>query len=438
MKEELEKAKKDLKETIDSLKEEYKGSVEKIQEEIDEKIKKGIEEHEWNDKMHEETKAELDKLVKDHNDKFEELKKKTDEIQTKLNRPNFKNGSDKKQSFNDVMKSIGHHKEWAEGLNKFREDPQAGFTLKFDFGVKDDEKHGANVMSYKASDMTSSNTFTNDVFDVTRRTDIIFDPDRNRYVRELLPGGTMTGNAYEYIQETAYDDQAAATSEGSAPTQSDFDLTQQSAPAVKIVATMVITEEMLDDVQGMATYLGIRVPGKIRVAEDNQLLYGTGVSPQGTGITVAASDYTDRLALGSVQEADVLRSAIGQVRDDEYMANVILIHPNDMEGIELLKDANNNYIFPSMLTGVPPMISGVRIFETTAITDGDFLVGDFSRGAAVFDRQASFIRFYEQHSTNAAEGKIFVKAQERLAFPVWRTSAFIYGTFAEALAQGTS
>ena len=91
-----------------------------------------------------------------------------------------------------------------------------------------------------------------------------------------------------------------------------------------------------------------------------------------------------------------------------------------------------------MLTGDTPSISGVPIFENTAVTAGDFIVGDWSQGASIFDRQQSFIRFYDQDSTNVRTGDVTVKAQERLAMPIWRSSAFIYGTFSAALAKGSA
>jgi HK97 family phage major capsid protein len=196
---------------------------------------------------------------------------------------------------------------------------------------------------------------------------------------------------------------------------------------------------MLDDVAGLSAYLGARLPSKIRVKEDNVLLYGSN-SPALTGITEAASSYTDALADSNVNRFDVLTSAIAQVRDGEYMANAIMVHPDDFYNLLLIKDTNGLYLMPDAFRfgAQAPRIAGVPLIANTAITTGDFLVGDFAMGAQLFDRQQSSIRFYEQDQDNAIKGVITVVASERIALPIYRPSAFIYGTFAAALANGSA
>lgn len=406
----MEEIKKELQNISDGLEKKLKSQIDTVSEQIDSLVEKGRAETENNDKMHQETKNALDSLTATHKGLQEQL----DAIETATKR---NSGAEKaEKSFRGQIFKAFNDESFVSKLNA---------KVPFD-------------LELKASDMTSSNTFTNDVFEVDRNPAIIYNPDRAVHVRSLLPNGVMSGNSFEYIQETAYDSGAAAVAEGGTAPQSDFDLTQQTAPAVKINTFLVVTEEMLADVPAMASYISTRVPSKIRVAEDNQILYGTGVSPQMTGITVSASAYTDNLADSNITRWDVLRDAIRQVRDDEYFANGILLHPTDFALLELEKDTQGRYILPSMLTGDVPSISGVPIFENTAITAGDFLVGDWMQGASVFDRQQSFIRFYDQDSTNVRTGDITVKAQERLALPIWRSSAFIYGTFASALAQGSA
>jgi len=80
-----------------------------------------------------------------------------------------------------------------------------------------------------------------------------------------------------------------------------------------------------------------------------------------------------------------------------------------------------------------PRIAGVPLIANTAVTTGDFLVGDFQMGAQLFDRQQSSIRFFEQDQDNA-----IVVASERLALAIYRPTAFVYGDFASALANGSA
>jgi len=411
---------------------EFEKKFSKQDESIKELVNKGLEEtrNSIEEKMETATKDGLEKLSAEYKETLEQKQKQLDELATKLERVGVKADTKKVSVFEDFMTKTMESedfKTWAESSNK-----KQGIDIPFAF-----DKDGFPLQA-KAGDMTSSNTYTNDVFDVTRNTEIIFDPDRANHVRELMPNGTMSGTAFEYIQETAYDDGASETAEGSAAAQSDFDLTQQSAPHRRIDTFLVLTEEMLMDTAGLRSYILTRTPSKIKVEEDESILYGTGVSPQLTGITVACAAYSDNLADTNVQRWDVLRDAIRQCRVSEYYATAILLHPTDFALLELTKDSQGRYILASMLNGTTPKISGVPIVETTAITAGDFLVGDFRQGAMVLDRTQSMIGFYEQDGNNIRSSEITVVAKERLALPVWRTNAFRYGTFANALALGSA
>ena len=78
------------------------------------------------------------------------------------------------------------------------------------------------------------------------------------------------------------------------------------------------------------------------------------------------------------------------------------------------------------------------LVANTAVSTGDFLVGDFALGAQLFDRQQSSIRFFEQDQDNAIRGVITVVANERIALPIYRPTAFVYGDFTSALANGSA
>jgi HK97 family phage major capsid protein len=136
----------------------------------------------------------------------------------------------------------------------------------------------------------------------------------------------------------------------------------------------------------------------------------------------------------------VLVKAIAQARNDEYRANAVMINVADWYNLLLLKDEDGQYLMPEAYRfgAVAPRIAGVPLIGTTAITAGDFLVGDFGLGVQVFDREQSNIRFFEQDADNVTKNLVTVRVEERLALPVYRPKAFVYGNFAAALAQGSA
>jgi HK97 family phage major capsid protein len=288
--------------------------------------------------------------------------------------------------------------------------------------------------------MTQANSFENTlVVPYDQQTGIIFDPDRAERVRTLISQGTTTSNAVSYVYEYAIDDSTDVTAEGAEYKQSAFDLKLATANVRKITAYILLSEELLDDVEGLMSYISVRLPSKLKVKEDYQLLYGAGTGNELSGITTNATAYVDNLSDEDISRIDVLVDAARQVRDDEYHATAMLIHPTDATQIKLTKDDNGNYIHPWIfMPNGQITLDGIPVVVTTAITAGQFLVGDFKLGAQVFDRKQASLEISYENEDNFIKGMVTVRVSERLTLCVYRAKAFIYGNFATALAQGSA
>jgi len=288
--------------------------------------------------------------------------------------------------------------------------------------------------------MVTGNSYTGEVIAPTRVPGIITDPDRAQHVRDFIAQATTDSDRVYYVRESAFDDGTATRGEASTKPQSDFALTQEEAPVRKIATFVRMSTEMLNDTPGLVSYLTTRLPKKLRLEEDAQILYGNGTAPNLEGITAVASAYVDTLSDADVNRFDVLVKAIAQARADEYFANAIMLNPADWYSMMLTKDGEGGYVFPesARFGGVAPRIAGVPIIANTAVTSGDFLVGDFASGVQLYDRLQANVRFFEQDQDNAIKNMITVVAEERLALAIYRPTAFIYGNFAAALALGSS
>tara|TARA_Y100001972_G_scaffold129034_1_gene193585 strand:+ start:1723 stop:2949 length:1227 start_codon:yes stop_codon:yes gene_type:complete len=268
---------------------------------------------------------------------------------------------------------------------------------------------------------------------------IIFTPSRIQHVRQFLPTGTTQSDLIRYVVESSVSDGTAVKTEGGNAGEYTFDLAVADAPVRTIASFVRLSNEMLDDVPGLTSYLTTRLPSKIRAKEDNVLLFGSD-SPALTGITEDAQAYSDTLADSNVNRFDILTKAVAQVRQQEYQANAIMVHPDDFYNLLLIKDAQGRYVIPetARFGGSLPNIAGVPLIANTAVTTDKFIVGDFNLGAQLFDRQQSSIRFYEQDQDNVVKGVVTVVASERLALAIYRSGAFVFGDFSDALTAGTA
>jgi HK97 family phage major capsid protein len=173
----------------------------------------------------------------------------------------------------------------------------------------------------------------------------------------------------------------------------------------------------------------VRLRFAIRYAEELQLLLGSGSGVNLLGLYTGATAYAAPITVTSPTKIDVLRLAIGQLRNSEYSATGIVLHPNDATEIDLTKDGDGNYIKsdPNHLSAAT--LWGRPIVETTAISAGTFLVGDFVSAATLYDREDPRIDIATQDQDDFIRNLIKIRCEERLSLAYEMPAAMVKGTF---------
>ena len=293
------------------------------------------------------------------------------------------------------------------------------------------------------TDMISSTGLVNDttndarIVPPERPGGIIFDPDSPVHLRDLIPVSPMQGNAVVWPKETTYTDNTGVVAENTASGCSLFVLTAQTNLVDTVAAHEVISNLMLDDFPALAAYLQNRLVSKLLLKEDYIVLNGTdsvkGLLTVGTAFTANSVTVTDP------QEYDVITKAASQLIEDEYYPTAILMHPRDVGNMKLRKDDNNQYIFPFIFIQDGRMvISSVPILQNTAMTAGTYLMGDFQRGAQLWQRRGITIKFHDSDDVgDVTKDMSCVTISERVALSTYRTTAFVYDTFAASITELT-
>lgn len=365
-------------------------------------------------------KKELSDVLKEENKKrLDEMNSRMDVIETKEQR--IEKAFESKKNFDS---ELGRVLKDFKGTGNLRE------------AIR--KNKGSGELELKVDDMTTANTLTS-VLEPQRIPGFVYDPDRADRIRDLMPVGTTSANSVTFVYESAISSNVNITAEAQEFMQEDVDLAITTATVRKITNYIISSEELLDDLPGFQSYISARLPSKLKVKEDSQLLSGTGAGINISGITTNATAYTDALADAGVTRIDVLVDACRQIVDDEYRPTAILLHPTDAWRIKLTKDSTYNYIHPWIfMPNNQIVLDGIPVIVTTAMTAGQFLVGDFQRGAQVFDRKQLTLEIAYQNEDNFIKGMVTIRVQERLALAIYRAKCFIYGGFTAALAQGTA
>lgn len=345
-----------------------------------------------------------------------------------------------KNEIDNLTKSFNERFDAYEVANKKQAEVSKNLTFKgalnqaINDGAIDSLRNGNNrSASFEVkADMTIGADFTGDVIPADRVPGYKFDPTRSVHVRQLIPTGSTDSDVVRYVKESGYTDGGAAKAEGATLGQSDFDMTATDANVRKIGTYFRISEEMLADTPQLTSYLSARAPEKLLSVEDDQILNGSGVAPNLSGIITDATDFAAggfANAIESANEFDVLTVALNQLALANYSADYIMINPTDFHKILLLKSSQNEYLVKDWNQGLQPRINGVPVILSTAVTSDKYLVGNFGMGTQLWIRDNVGVEFSRFDSTNFRDGFVTVRIQERVALTNYLPNAFVNGDF---------
>lgn len=340
-------------------------------------------------------------------------------------------------------------KDWADmeklvKEGRFTKEGQEGKSFGESFAVAVKEaagtlaglKKGQSVM-LDLKDMTFGNAFTTAGASVTYvKPGIIELPKRKLHIRELLQGGGMGAKStFDYVKEITGTGAIANAAEGTLKAQIGLKLQEASVYAEWIAGFLKISRNMLDDVEGMTTFLQSRLPELLLRAEDTQILNGNGIRPNLLGIQSVGNYTAYSSATTAVNRAEMLIYAISQLESADREANGVLIHPADWYTLWLYKASTSGlYTLPFNLierTNGQLFVAGVPVFKSTAQDQSLFLVGDWTMGANLITREPARVEFFYEDGTNVQTNQVTVRIEERVALPVYGNDYFIFGDFAQ-------
>ena len=355
--------------------------------------------------------AKLEDAVKSANVRIDEMDKALLEAKSENNRIKMDAQSKAPVSFNQAFATAMDDN--ADNLEKFKRKEIKTFAMEL--------KTVGDMSLANITDLAAAN--------VQMLPGIIPAAPRKLHIRALLPTGVMTTSAIHYLQETGSEGSVAAWADNSGTkSQIDYDLTEEVAPSEFIAGYLRITRKALDDISAMRSYLQSRLLEQYLDAEDNQLLNGNGTSPNLGGLITNAEAYSGFRTI----QVEKLLDSVAQIESNNHSANGILLSPEQFYALMLTRSTTNEYTLPGGvavdLVNGQMFISGVPIFKSTAMSDSNYLVGDWSKGAQLFVRENPIVRFFEEDGTNVRENKITVRVEGRIALPIYYTDAFVTGS----------
>lgn len=248
-------------------------------------------------------------------------------------------------------------------------------------------------------------------------------------VSDILPQGTTTSNAVEYVRELAFTNNAAETNEGVKKPESSLTFELVNAPVKTIAHWLKASKQVLEDAPALQSYIDTRLRYGVEYRWDAQLLNGDGTSPNLSGLT-DSGNYTAFTPLTGENALDSINRAIYAVYAADYAPTAIIMNPADWGAIERIKvsGSDNRYVVGNPTGVLGPVLWGLPVIVTNAMTQGKFMVAAFDIVAQVWNRSGTVVEMFEQDEDNVQKNLLTIRAEKRGALAVYRPASSRYGS----------
>lgn len=260
-------------------------------------------------------------------------------------------------------------------------------------------------------------------------------------VSDIISWGTASSNMIDWIERTSKTDSSEMRAENAIMKEGDLEYEEKSTKVKILSEFMKATNESLKDVNFLASEINSELLDDLKNLLETQLMSGDGTGLNLLGIIpqATASDMTSFAGtVDAANNADVLRVVLNQIYvagKGRFTPTYILMHPTDVTTLDLLKITDGRYIDIPFYDGEKMKVTRVPIIQSTRVTLGDYLVGDFKRYKG-FIRDSLSIRVFDQSEDDALYNRSTITANMRLAtrLKTYDKPAFVKGTFATDIA----
>ena len=246
--------------------------------------------------------------------------------------------------------------------------------------------------------------------------------------------GTTNSNAVRYPVETVTSTGATEIAEGASKPEAQLSFAPVDEPIRKIAVLLPLTDESLDDVPFLRSYINARLRLFVQMREDLQLLTGNGTAPNLRGILNRSGiNTTASYSIGGANPDQALIDqtfvAIMGVLTAFLEPDTIVMKPSTWQIARLAKDAQRNYLLgrpadeaDRRLWGYPVILNANMPAQSA--TNKVVLVGAFRSAAMLIRRSGIDLAVSDSHSTFFAENKVAIRAEERIGLAVFRPAGF--------------
>lgn len=255
-------------------------------------------------------------------------------------------------------------------------------------------------------------------------------------IRDLLAVNPVDGRnllSIPYVREKNSDaDNAAGVStvaEGSPKPEGQLEWDPDSA-TMQVVATVIpVTNQILRVLPSIQTYIDNTLLYRVALAEEKQILNGTGTGTDLKGIyRYNSGGYQIQTQSATANDPAVsLANAFAKIENANGVADGVAMNPADFWAMVSKRASGGSGTFDAgePFTSVPQTVWGLPAVRTKSMAAGKALPGAWKMAATLFDGEIANVRIFEQHSDFAMRNQVLIRAEETVALAVLRPDWFV-------------
>ena len=358
-----------------------------------------------------------------------------------VDRVNLPGGGEAKAASRDPNEVVGYLSMGAAftGSEAYRQFAAQGMPAgaqaiaQFDGAAFRGQKGGFVPVTRKMLETKAVPTIGSTVVPTDRIADVVRFEERTPVsIRDVLNISPTTSNTIEYTTISSSTRAAAPVAAGASKPEATLAMSSATAPVRTLAVWMPVTEQQLMDVPQLQNIIDVELSWDLRLAEQEQIVWGDGLGQNLLGIFNTPGVTAGRTVAGDTV-LDLARRALTDVVIAGGAPNGILMHPLDWESAQLTKTTDDGYVWAVVTNDNGSRLWGARVIETLAMAEpGTYttnerrmLVGDFQRGATLWDRQQMGTQIGWKNDDFIRNLRT-LRTEERVAFGVKRPAFFRY------------
>jgi HK97 family phage major capsid protein len=196
---------------------------------------------------------------------------------------------------------------------------------------------------------------------------------------DYLKKGRTNSPIYVWVNQATHEGEAAWIGPGEPKPGVSFTLEAEQSTAKKIADSAKAATELLQDIDGMATFIEDELKYKVMIKVNDTLMNATGTTKVPAGIKTYATTFPDDTGLftDNPNYMDAVRAVVGYLRSGLLKGQItVFVNSIDLANMDMAKAIDSGvYLMPSFVTSNGMTIAGAAIVEDNSIPVGSIFAG---------------------------------------------------------------